>query len=171
MVLSGLLHWLGVPVLTAHAESRSLLIGNQAYQAYNDGVAALKNPHNDIALVGTALEKVGFKVTRIRDAGYRAIITALMRHIQQVRHAGQDTTSFVYYSGHGADDPDTQINYVVPVDVSSADDAEVEVWTNSIDLRGMVDRLREQSPECRTLRHLRRLPRGTAADAAAQEGL
>jgi hypothetical protein len=127
----------------AQAESRiALLIGNQAY---NEKVGPLKNPHNDIALVGTALEKLGFTVTRIKDAGYRAIDAALKRHIQQVRHAGKDTISFVYYSGHGAADPDTQINYLIPVDVSNADDA--EIWTYSLDLKEIVSRLREQSPD------------------------
>jgi hypothetical protein len=125
-----------------HAEGRlALLIGNQSY---NEKVGPLKNPHNDIALVGAALEKVGFKVTRVKDAGYKAIDTALKRHIHEVRRAGKDTISFVYYSGHGAADPDTQINYLIPVDVSSADDA--EIWANSIDLREVVNRLREQSP-------------------------
>src|SRR5262245_3133699 len=97
-------------LLDAHAETRlALLIGNQSY---SEKVGPLKNPHNDIALVGAALEKVGFKVTRIKDAGYKAIDTALKRHIQEVRRAGQDTISLVYYSGHGAADPDTQINYL-----------------------------------------------------------
>jgi hypothetical protein len=128
--------------LGAHAEERlALLIGNQSYA---EKVGPLKNPHNDIALVGAALEKVGFKVTRIKDAGYKAIDTALKRHIQQVRRAGKDSISFVYYSGHGAADPDTQINYLIPVDVMGADDA--DVWTNSLDLREIVNRLREQSP-------------------------
>jgi hypothetical protein len=127
----------------AHADGRfALLIGNQGY---SEKVGPLKNPHNDIAVVGAALEKLGFKVTRIKDAGYKVIDTALKRHIQQVRRAGKDTISFVYYSGHGAADPDTQINYLIPVDVGSADDA--EVWTNSIDLREIVSRLRDQNPD------------------------
>ena len=68
-VLIGSLLWVFAPNLTAHAESRfALLIGNQAY---SDRVGPLKNPHNDIALVGAALERLGFKVTRIKDAGYR----------------------------------------------------------------------------------------------------
>jgi uncharacterized caspase-like protein len=117
------------------------LIGNQAYDAK---VGPLKNPHNDIALVGAALERVGFKVTYIKDAGYKAVDIALKRHIQQVRRAGKDAISFVYYSGHGAADPDTQTNYLIPVDVASADSA--EIWTNSLDLSEVVNRLRDQSP-------------------------
>jgi hypothetical protein len=132
-----------LPLLGAHAEGRlALLIGNQSY---TEKVGPLKNPHNDIALLGDALEKVGFKVTRVKDAGYKEIDTALRRHIQQVRRAGRDTISFVYYSGHGAADPDTQINYLIPVDVTNANDA--EVWTNSLDLREIVNRLRDQSPD------------------------
>jgi len=145
MILRSLASVLIVLVLSSSslAESRiALLIGNQAY---NEKVGPLKNPHNDIAVIGTALEKLGFNVTRIKDAGYKAIDTALKRHIQQVRRAGKDTISFVYYSGHGAADPDTQINYLIPVDVGNADNA--EIWTNSIDLREIVNRLREQNPD------------------------
>jgi hypothetical protein len=54
-----------------HAEGRlALLIGNQSY---SEKIGPLKNPHNDIDLIGAALEKVGFKVTRIKDAGYKSI--------------------------------------------------------------------------------------------------
>jgi hypothetical protein len=53
--------------LGAHAKIRlAHLIGNQSY---SEKVGPLHNPHNDIALVAAALEKVGFKVTRIKDAG------------------------------------------------------------------------------------------------------
>ena len=129
--------------LGAEAEGRfALLIGNQNY---NGNVGPLKNPHNDIALVGNALERLGFKLTIIRDAGYRALDTALRVHIQTVRRAGRNTISFVYYSGHGAADPDTRINYLIPTDVETADDA--SLWTNSFELRDVINKLRNQSPE------------------------
>jgi hypothetical protein len=132
-----------IALLPSHgwAEARiALLIGNQTYDAK---VGPLKNPHNDIALVGAALEGVGFKVTYIKDAGYKGIDTALKRHIQLVRRAENNAISFVYYSGHGAADPDTQTNYLIPIDVANADAA--EIWTNSLDLREIVNRLRDQS--------------------------
>jgi uncharacterized caspase-like protein len=125
------------------AESRlAVLIGNQGY---NDKVGRLKNAHHDVALVDAALRKVGFKTTLIRDAGYKAIDTELRRHIRDLRQAGKGAIGFVYYSGHGAADPDTQINYLIPVDVPSADDA--ELWTNSLELGEIVTRLRDQSPD------------------------
>src|SRR5215831_18396751 len=69
----------------AEAENRfALLIGNQNYKS---NVGPLKNPHNDVALVGNALEHLLFKLTGIRDAGYRAIETALRVHIQTVRRS------------------------------------------------------------------------------------
>jgi len=127
----------------AEAQGRlALLVGNQAYK---EGVGPLRNPHNDVTLVANALDKLGFKVTIVKDAGYKSIDTALKTHIQQVRRAGKDTISFFYYSGHGASDPETRINYLIPVDVESADDA--NLWTNSFELNDIVRKLREQAPE------------------------
>ena len=127
----------------AAAQSRfALVIGNQAYK---EGVGPLRNPHNDVALIAGTLNRLGFKVTVIKDAGYKSIDTALKTHIQQVRRAGKDTISFFYYSGHGASDPETRINYLIPVDVESADDA--NLWTNSFELNDIVSKLREQASE------------------------
>jgi len=126
----------------ARGEGRfALLIGNQTY---NDKVGPLRNPHDDIAVVNAALEKLGFNVTLIKDAGYKRVETALRTHIQLVRRAGKDAVSFLYYSGHGASDPDTQTNYLIPVDVESADDT--SLWTNSLELGDIVNKLRDQSP-------------------------
>src|SRR5215510_8636701 len=129
-------------VSAQQAQARlALLIGNQAY---NGAVGPLKNPHNDIALIGGALEKLGFKATLVQDADYRAIDVAIKRHIQNVRREGPGTISFVYYSGHGAADPDTKINYLIPVDVANADDE--ELWNYSINLNTLVENLRAQAP-------------------------
>jgi uncharacterized caspase-like protein len=131
-------------LLPSHAQSEeriALLIGNQGYNAK---VGLLTNPHKDIALVGAALEKLGFKTTLIKDADYRSIDAAIKRHISTVRHEGQGTVSFVYYSGHGAADPDTKINYLIPVDVANADDD--ELWNYSLNLNIVVEGLRAQAP-------------------------
>ena len=126
----------------AQAEKRfALLIGNQSYSAK---IGALKNPHADIALIGEALRSLGFRVTEEKDAGYKAVDTAIKRHIQAVRREGEGTISFVYYSGHGAADPDTKINYLIPVDVASADDE--SLWINSLNLNNVIENLREQAP-------------------------
>ena len=129
--------------LRADAQERlALLIGNQGYK---DSIGPLRNPHADVTLIAASLEKLGFKVTVMRDAGYKAIDTALKTHIQQVRRAGKDAISFFYYSGHGASDPETHINYLIPTDVERADDA--DLWTNSIELNDIVTKLRDQAGE------------------------
>jgi hypothetical protein len=125
----------------ASAEARiALLIGNNGYSAK---VGPLKNPHSDILLVGAALKAVGFNVTEIKDADYRSTEAAIKRHIAAVRREGQGAISFVYYSGHGAADPNTKINYLIPVDVANADDE--ELWNYSINLNTLVENLRAQA--------------------------
>ena len=109
------------------AERLALLIGNQHY---NKKVGELDNPLNDITLVGDALEKVGFKTARIKDADFDTLIKAVKAHIARVRQAGPGTISFIYYSGHGASDASSGLNYLIPVDVPNADDS--SLWGNSV---------------------------------------
>src|SRR5262245_39836228 len=91
----------------AQVEKRlALLIGNQGYAAK---VGLLKNPHNDVSLIETSLKQLGFKVTVLRDANYKAMDISLKRR------AGPNALSFFYYSGHGVANPETQINYLIPV--------------------------------------------------------
>jgi uncharacterized caspase-like protein len=135
--------WLLPTAVGAQQEKRfALLIGNQAYSAK---IGRLKNPHADIALVGAALRSLAFEVTDVRDASYKAIDTAIKRHIQTVRREGEGTLSFVYYSGHGAADPDTKINYLIPLDVTSAEDE--NLWINSLNLNNIIENLRAQAPK------------------------
>jgi len=127
---------------SAQAEKRiALLIGNQRYIAK---VGPLNNPRSDVLLVGAALKAVGFTVTEVNDADYRSTDAAIKRHIAAVRREGEGAISFVYYSGHGAADPDTKINYLIPVDVANADDE--ELWNYSINLNTLVENLRAQAP-------------------------
>jgi caspase domain-containing protein len=136
------LMWLVLLHSVASAEGRfALLIGNQAYSAK---VGPLKNPHSDVALVGAALRSLGFTVTEVRDADYRSTDAAIKRYVATVRHEGQGAISFVYYSGHGAADPDTKINYLIPIDVANADDD--DLWNYSINLNTLVESLRAQAP-------------------------
>ena len=51
--------------------------------------------------------------------------------------------SFFYYSGHGVANPETQINYLIPVDVSDADDD--KVWFESFQQNTIIDLLSKQA--------------------------
>ena len=52
----------------------ALLIGNKGY---SQKVGALKNPHNDVTIVGASLQKLGFKVNILRDASYKQMDVAI----------------------------------------------------------------------------------------------
>lgn len=120
----------------------ALLIGNQAYL---DKVGPLKNPRTDVALVGASLKRLGFSVTEIIDGNYKTIDTAIKKHIADVKASGPGTISFLYYSGHGAANADTRINYIIPVDVESAEDD--SLWNNSIEQTDITEKLSRQAPD------------------------
>jgi uncharacterized caspase-like protein len=123
------------------AEPRiALLIGNQAY---SPEIGPLRNPHNDVALLERALKSIGFEVTTVRDAGYANMSQAINAHARRLRSAGPNAIGFFYYSGHGAASADTQTNYLIPVDVKSADDE--QLWDQSLLLSEITRKLRSEA--------------------------
>ena len=119
----------------------ALVIGNQGYSAK---VGPLKNPHNDVNLIEASLKQLGFKVTVLKDAGYKAMDIALKRYVTEVRRAGRGSISFFFYSGHGVANPETQLNYLIPVDVADAEDD--KVWFKSFQQNTIIDLLSKQAP-------------------------
>ena len=96
----------------AHAAERyALLIGNADYQ----DAEPLENPLNDIDLVGEALERADFDVTRVSDLDQLAMLSALNNFTRLAEKAG-DPVLVVYFSGYAVQiDGD---NYLLPVDAS-----------------------------------------------------
>lgn len=77
----------------AHAQAGeparlALLVGNKAY---SEKIGPLKNPHDDVALIEASLKKLGFTVTVLKDADYRAMDKALKRYVREVNRAGPGT--------------------------------------------------------------------------------
>jgi hypothetical protein len=128
---------------TVKASDRiALLIANEDY---GDKVGHLTNPHNDIKILGEALATLQFEVTPVLNADYATLARSIQRHIAKVRAAGPGAISLVYYSGHGAADANTQINYLIPVDVPSAEDS--SLWQNSVPLKAdVLDKLSSEAP-------------------------
>ena len=101
-------------IATAQERRIALLIGNQSY---DPSVGVLKNPINDVALVGAALAKQGFEILpTVKDARRSEILGAIRDLTKRLQAAGPGTIGFVYYSGHGAAEKDTNVNYLIPVD-------------------------------------------------------
>jgi uncharacterized caspase-like protein len=162
-VLSPLLMLL-VVLFTSAARAQvprlALLIGNSKYA---DKVGPLKNPRNDVTLVGRALKDLGFSVTIIYDADYRTMDSAIKRYVDDVRGVGNGAISFFYYSGHGVANPETRINYLIPVDLPDPEDK--TIWYQSFQQNEIIDRLSQQAPNathyvvfdaCRNELHLSR---------------
>ena len=134
--------WLLPTTLPAQEPPRlALLMGNQGYVSK---VGPLKNPHNDVNLIEASLNQLGFKVTVLKDAGYKLMDSALKRYVTEVRRAGRNALSFFYYSAHGVANPETQINYLIPVDVADAEDD--NVWFELFQQTAIIDLLSRQAP-------------------------
>ncbi|PPD31296.1 MAG: hypothetical protein CTY20_00725 [Hyphomicrobium sp.] len=123
MLRAGWQRWIGGLVLgallvlpgRATAEPRiALVIANQGYTQPG---AKLTNTHRDGDLVKAALEKVGFKVTVVRDTRSEgALLAAIGEHVERLAVAGPDAVGFLYYSGHGAADRPDGANYLIPTE-------------------------------------------------------
>lgn len=86
-----------LPVEAAASVRHALLIGNSRYEA----ATPLRNPENDIELVGAALEKGGFAVTKtanVKAADALAVVDAFLARVAAVENA----VVMVYFAGHGA---------------------------------------------------------------------
>lgn len=125
------LKWAALVVLAlvsvpAQAASRvALVIGNAAYAH----APTLANPLNDAADIGATLARLGFSVTRLRNADY----ATLRRGLQEfTRTASGSEVALVYYAGHGIEVD--QRNYLVPVDARLVTDQDVEFETVPLDL-------------------------------------
>jgi uncharacterized caspase-like protein len=119
----------------AFAQARiALLIGNQAYDA---SVGVLKNSYNDIAVVGEALRAQSFELLPpIKDASRSAILGGVRELVRRLNEAGADSIGFVYYSGHGAAEKGTNINYLIPVNAKQpGTDA---FWDDSLKLEDVL---------------------------------
>jgi hypothetical protein len=116
----------------------ALVIGSGAYAP--NGLPRLRNAVNDADLMATALEEVGFKVTKITDAGEDQMESAITEFGKTLREAGPEAVGLYYFSGHGVQSDG--INYMMPVDanVESVEDVQAEAPR-----MGLVERVMQRA--------------------------
>jgi TPR repeat protein len=120
---------------------RALLIGNAGYQPE---VGALKNPHNDIKVLGKALSGLGFRVTEVKDADRKTLVRTVRVFADELKTAGDGAIGFFYYSGHGAAEVQQNTNYLIPVDVRDTQSA--SFWDESVDMNQVLRILQAEAP-------------------------
>lgn len=103
----------------------ALIIGNSDYE----NVSILTNPKNDAQDMATALDAIGFDVTKIENATFSAMRNALRKFSKKARGAD---VAMVYFAGHGME-VDRQ-NYLIPTDAVLASDQDIEYEAIPIDL-------------------------------------
>lgn len=110
------------PASAQGADTRiALIIGNGAYGA----VEALDNPVPDAQLMAQTLERKGFKVTLLMDAGQITLNRAIAQFGRDLREGGKDATGLFYYAGHAVQSFGN--NYLLPVDASLTDAADLSL--------------------------------------------
>ena len=115
---------IGAPSNAGAAGRVALVVGNSAYAVVGD----LPNPGNDAADVSAALERLGFVVTTVLDAG-RVELNDALRFFRR-ESEGADV-ALVFYAGHGMEM--NGVNYLVPVDARLERDTDVRYETVSLD--------------------------------------
>ena len=107
------------------AQRVALVIGNANY----DHVPVLANPLNDASAVGDALGRLGFEVTRLKNADE----STLRRKLGQFRRAANAAEmAVVFYAGHGMEV--NNFNFLVPTDARLLSNADVEFEAVPLDL-------------------------------------
>ncbi|PPD31300.1 MAG: hypothetical protein CTY20_00745 [Hyphomicrobium sp.] len=136
---------LAATVSTAQEPARlALLIGNKGY---NDKVGPLKNPHNDVKIVANALRSIGFKggdIVAVTDRKRSEILVAVRQFANRLAAAGPAAIGFLYYSGHGAAEGGTTVNYLIPVDAGDPNDP--AFWDEALKLDELTTLLRDRAP-------------------------
>ena len=124
VVAAVLLAVVTVPPEALAAGRVALVVGNGAYA----GIGTLPNPGNDASDMATALGRLGFDVTTVRDADRGAMTEALRVFTRE--SAGADV-SLVFYAGHGLEMDG--VNYLVPVDAQLERDTDVRFEAIELD--------------------------------------
>ena len=126
----------------AWAQGRlALLIGNQAYNAK---VGPLKNSHGDVDVVGRALEAIGFRITVVKDATRRDVLSEVRAFVERLAQEGPEAIGFFYYSGHGISRPEDRANYLIPVDLRDTESA--DFWFDAVKLDDILAELERVAP-------------------------
>lgn len=133
LIALALLAFAALTSLAAHAERRTLVIGNDAYKH----VGKLANAVTDARSMERELKEAGFKDAFLHtNLDYRGMVQALDAFVRRVEPGDEIV---IFYAGHGV-----QLktgNYLLPVDIEGNSESEVEATALSLDV--LIERTRQ----------------------------
>ncbi|MCC8951391.1 caspase family protein [Bradyrhizobium sp. Arg62] len=145
----------------------ALVIGNGAYKS----VPALSNPPNDAGDIAAALQRLGFAVTLITNAGFDEMRRGLIAFGRNA--AGADMAA-VYFAGHGMEINGD--NWLIPVDAELKRDTDAA--NEAISLQSVMLQVANTASlglvildACRNNPFAAKMSRSLATRAAAGSGL
>ena len=122
----------------AEARNVALVIGNDHYA----NVPSLHTAVADANAIGDTLERLGFVVRRVTDAGQRAMSGAFAAFDADLQPGDE---AFVFYAGHGIEI--SGINYLLPADVPQAQVQRSELVRDaSFAVPQIIDSIRQRGP-------------------------
>lgn len=110
----------------AASETRLALVIAQT--EYEGDLSRVTSAQAEGALIAGALEQTGFDVTRVNDASRAELRSALNDFRRKVDMAGHDAIAFIYYTGHGAQHPETGDSYLLGVDADLVTASDLAVY-------------------------------------------
>lgn len=119
-----------LPKQGGEQKRHALVIGNAAYQ----GVPTLKNPVNDAKSMAEVLNKVGFKVIEVTNAGQKEMNRAITAFGNSIT---DNDTALFFYAGHGLQVKGE--NFIVPVDAQI--DNENSVGPETVSMNNVMSQL------------------------------
>tara|TARA_R110002051_G_scaffold24252_2_gene60357 strand:- start:4019 stop:5953 length:1935 start_codon:yes stop_codon:yes gene_type:complete len=109
----------------AFAETRVALVINQT-EYHSASLSRVSSAEKEADDIEGALRSIGFEVTRVRNLSKAQLDIAMDDFRKKLDRAGSDAVGFVYYTGHGVQQPDTKESYLLGID------ADIEVPSDLI---------------------------------------
>lgn len=126
---------------SARAEGPPLRLALVVAQSHYPHIGDIPDADKEGRQVSEALNAVGFEVTSLSNLRFNELESALRafrRRIDTEVASGKHTVAFVYFTGHGVQDPDDADNYLL------ATDADITVASDLVDSGVKLQRLIDQ---------------------------
>ncbi|MEL7108678.1 MAG: caspase family protein [Pseudomonadota bacterium] len=99
---------------TSNAETRVALVVHQS--EYGEDLSDIPLAKSEADVIASALEDTGFDVTRRSNLSKTELSQALDQFRVKLDRAGPDAVGFLYYTGHGAQNPETRESFLLGTD-------------------------------------------------------